>query len=129
MLSNWYSSTKVPVTAAPLTEGKHGRSRDNEPFGELSSFAGRGRFSCSHSIDMLTFARFSILPALSMDGILAVSIVQGSFNAISFSEFIESLLDQMRPFPEPNSVIVMDNCRIHKATWIRDMIEERWVFI
>ncbi|KAF9516166.1 hypothetical protein BS47DRAFT_1292961, partial [Hydnum rufescens UP504] len=51
-----------------------------------------------------------ILPTLSMDGILHLKIVEGSFNCPLFMEFIEGLLDQMNPFPGPNSVIVMDNC-------------------
>jgi hypothetical protein len=31
----------------------------------------------------------------------------------------------MNPFPGPNSVIVMDNCRIHKLPYILEMIEQR----
>ncbi|KAF9503538.1 hypothetical protein BS47DRAFT_1271496, partial [Hydnum rufescens UP504] len=65
-----------------------------------------------------------ILPALSMDGILHLKIVEGSFNHPLFMEFIEGLLDQMNPFPGPNSVIMMDNCRIHKSNEITQMIEE-----
>jgi transposase len=33
----------------------------------------------------------------------------------------------MNKSPGPNSVIVMDNCRIHKAEEIREMIEARYV--
>ena len=33
----------------------------------------------------------------------------------------------MQPYPAPNSVIVMDNCRIHKAPEIQEMIEERYI--
>lgn len=68
--------------------------------------------------------RFSVLPALSLDGILAVKIVEGSFTTELFKNFIDGLLDHMNPFPGPNSVIIMDNCRIHRAQAIRDMIEE-----
>ena len=66
-----------------------------------------------------------MLPALSQDGIIAVDIVEGSFNKIRFAQFIDGLLDQMNPFPLPNSVIVMDNCRIHKCAEILDMITAR----
>ena len=68
-----------------------------------------------------------MLPALSLDGILAVKIVEGSFTTELFKDFIDGLLDHMNPFPGPNSVIVMDNCRIHRARAIREMIEERLV--
>ncbi len=40
-------------------------------------------------------------------------------------KFIEDLVDKMQPFPSPNSVVVMDNCRIHKAPEIRKLIEAR----
>jgi hypothetical protein len=54
-----------------------------------------------------------------------VDIVEGSFNAELFAHFIEGLLDNMNPWPGPNSVIVMDNCRIHHADFILEMIERR----
>lgn len=69
--------------------------------------------------------RYSILPALSLDGILHVSIIEGSFTTSRFADFIEGLLDNMNPFPGPNSVVVMDNCRIHKSDLILEMIQER----
>lgn len=71
--------------------------------------------------------RYSILLGLCLSGILHVSIVTGSFDAEKFAEFIDVLLTQMNTFPGPNSVIVMDNCRIHKASFILDMIEARYV--
>ena len=66
-----------------------------------------------------------MLPAMSLDGILYVDIVEGSYNTASFAAFIGALLNQMKPFPEPNSVIIMDNCRIHKSPDILDMITAR----
>ena len=73
------------------------------------------------------YYRYSVLPALSLDGILHLSIIQGSFNYGSFAEFIEGLLMQTNPFPGPNSVIVMDNCRIHKSHLVLDMIRVAYV--
>jgi DDE superfamily endonuclease len=70
-------------------------------------------------------ARYSILPALSLDGILALEIAEGSFTKLTFASFIDRLLEHMNPFPEPNSVIVMDNRRIHKSELIQEMIHER----
>ena len=70
--------------------------------------------------------RYSVLPALSLDGIIALDIVQGSYNAKRFKRFISGLLDQMSEFPGPQSIIVMDNCRIHKSKEVTDMIYERY---
>ena len=68
---------------------------------------------------------YSVLPALSLDGIISVSIVQGSFNYDSFGDFIDGLLDSMSPFPGQNSVIIMNNCRIHKCEEVLERIIER----
>jgi hypothetical protein len=70
--------------------------------------------------------RFSVLPALSLnDGILHCDIVEGSFNTHLFYQFVSRLLDRMQPFPAANSVLVMDNCRIHKHPAIMELIQER----
>lgn len=97
-------------------------------FASRSSFVEKGTVS-SYSSDTVqaegSIYRYSILPALSLDGILACEIIEGSFTKSTFTEFIDGLLDQMNPFPGPNSVLVMDNCRIHKSELMLEMIEER----
>lgn len=73
--------------------------------------------------------RFSVLPALSLtEGVLHCDILEGAFDTDAFYTFIERTLDHMQPFPLPNSVIVMDNCRIHKHPSILELIESRYVF-
>lgn len=74
---------------------------------------------------ILILFRYSILPAISLDGIIECMIVEGSFNTEIFMRFIEDLLDKMQPFPAPKSVIIMDNCAIHKAPEIRELVEGR----
>ncbi|KAJ7349890.1 hypothetical protein DFH08DRAFT_696652, partial [Mycena albidolilacea] len=49
--------------------------------------------------------RYSLLPALSLDGVIHVKIVEGLFTTELFMELIEGLLDKTQPFPQPNSVI------------------------
>ncbi len=70
-----------------------------------------------------------ILPAITLDGIIECTIIEGSFNTELFTEFIEDLLEKMQPFPANNSVVVMDNCKIHKAPEICDLIEGRYFII
>ena len=71
---------------------------------------------------------YSLLLALSLDGILCLNIIEGSFNAACFAQFIDGLLYVMNQFPGPNSVIIMDNCSIHKDQTIIEMIEERYFY-
>ena len=65
---------------------------------------------------------------MSLDGIIFAKVVEGSFTALRFQDFISHLLDYMQPFPLPNSVIVMDNARIHKKPEILEMIRNRYEF-
>jgi hypothetical protein len=54
-----------------------------------------------------------------------VKIVEGSFTLVRFYEFIDGLLDHIKPFPGKNSVIIMDNACIHKNPAILELIEGR----
>jgi len=66
-----------------------------------------------------------MLPALSLDGILHLEVLDRSFTAELFNEFVDGLLDNMNPFPAQNSVLVMDNASIHKSVRLQQMVEER----
>ena len=68
-----------------------------------------------------------MLPALSLDGPLYLMAQEGAYNSNDFVRFVNRLLDAMNPYPENNSVIVMDNASIHKAACLRPMIEQRRV--
>ena len=89
-----------------------------------------GKSMCSHAtlnVFLLSrIVRFSVLPALSLlDGVLHLKVVKGSINTEHFNSFIDALLDNMNPFPAKNSVIIMDNAKIHKSPDLRPMIEAR----
>jgi len=89
---------------------------------------GKRYFCCGISYHALIFyLRYSILPALSLDGILHLEVLDHSFTGEEFRDFVTGVLDQMQPWPMPNSVLVMDNASIHKVPGIRDMVEQRYV--
>ena len=69
--------------------------------------------------------RYSILPAMSLDGILALDVKENAYAREDFIDFLHVLLRNMNPFPESNSVIIMDNASIHKGPEIRELIEDR----
>jgi hypothetical protein len=69
--------------------------------------------------------RYSILPALSLDGILDVAVIEGAVNTEVFVEFLKGLVLEMNPFPAKNSVLVMDNVKFHLADEVRALLDER----
>lgn len=74
-----------------------------------------------HSLCHYT-VRYSILPALSLDGIIALDVLTWPYKRINFLAFIDLTLDQMNPFPHAKSVIIMDNASIHKGGDIEQKI-------
>ena len=116
---------------------------DRRTFLRKKAWALEGRQACRKTVfahgkryDILVYgcesdwrasARYSVLPAVSTTGMLDCTIVEGSFNTTLFTAFIRDLLDHMQPWPAPNSVVVMDNCVIHKSPEIRELIESRSV--
>ena len=73
----------------------------------------------------LILDRYSILPALSLDGILHVEVLDHAINGANFLSFVEGLLDRMQPWPLLNSVLIMDNAAIHRVEGVREMVEAR----
>lgn len=72
---------------------------------------------------------YSVLPALTMRGVIHAKIVENAFNMQLFNEFIAELLSQMNSYDPvthpPNSVIILDNCRIHKDPSMIQMVLDR----
>ncbi|KAI4518010.1 hypothetical protein K523DRAFT_223592, partial [Schizophyllum commune Tattone D] len=68
--------------------------------------------------------RYSILPALTLDGYIACRVVEGSVDGDEFFDFIiTDVLPQMNPYPQPRSVLILDNCAIHKSQALRQVVE------
>ncbi|RKK26451.1 hypothetical protein BFJ66_g17116 [Fusarium oxysporum f. sp. cepae] len=71
--------------------------------------------------------RYQILPAYTQEGILHYDIFPGSTDSAKFEEFIEQLLHHCGKWPEPNSVLVMDNASFHRSPVIEQMCEDAGV--
>ena len=71
--------------------------------------------------------RYSLLHAISKSGILSCKIVKGSFTTPLFKGFLQGLLNEIQPYPGPNSVIVMDNAKVHRSPQICGLIEAQYV--
>ena len=65
---------------------------------------------------------------MSLDGILHLAIQDCPYTAVQFNSFVEALLSNMNQFPQPDSMIVMDNASIHKSPELCQMVEEWFVY-
>jgi transposase len=97
----------------------------------------------SRAVEQVPFersSRWSILPALSLDGYIGLRIVPGSVDGGAFFDFVVEdvvrqdfptirstdrlfQLPQMQPYPSRRSILVMDNCNIHKSNALREAVE------
>ena len=84
----------------------------------------RGERACRYEFSFRG-TKYSMLPALSLDGILHLEVVENAVTSADFRRFVEGLLPRMNEFPLPNSVLVIDNASIHKFDGIREIVEDR----
>ncbi len=73
--------------------------------------------------------RYQILPAYTQDGILFSRVYQGSTDSENFESFIEELLQHCGRWPQPRSVLIMDNASFHRTDQIREMCDEAGVIL
>ena len=74
----------------------------------------------------LTFqgTKYSMLPVLSLDGILHLEVLENAITGEDFQQFVEGLLPCMNEWPLPNSVLIINNAAIHKVEGICEMVKE-----
>lgn len=65
--------------------------------------------------------RYHILPACTQDGILYSHIYRGTTDRAVFEKFIEQLLPRCGKWPEPRSVVIMDNASFHHSPKVQQM--------
>ncbi|GET01620.1 hypothetical protein GLOIN_2v1434041 [Rhizophagus clarus] len=71
----------------------------------------------THAQKKVVFIRgkwYTILPAHTLEGFVAVDIFEGSCDKKKFVKFVlDKVVPIMNPYPGDNSIIVIDNVRIH----------------
>ena len=73
--------------------------------------------------------RIQILPAYTQDGILFARVFQESTDSTVFEDFIEQLLPFCGKWPDPKSVLIMDNASFHHTERIEQICYEAGVKI
>ncbi|KJA13536.1 hypothetical protein HYPSUDRAFT_94813, partial [Hypholoma sublateritium FD-334 SS-4] len=65
--------------------------------------------------------QYSILPTISLDGVLHLDILTRSWTAEEFRSYMDILLDKMNPYPQRNSVLILDNASAHHFDGLREI--------
>ena len=71
--------------------------------------------------------RYQILPAHTQDGVLLSRVFQGTTDSALYEDFIEQLLHHCGRWPEPKSVLVMDNASFHHSDRIKQICSDAGV--
>ncbi|KIM77277.1 hypothetical protein PILCRDRAFT_76920, partial [Piloderma croceum F 1598] len=79
------------------------------------------------ALSFLWRQKFSILPALSLNGILTLDVFEGFVNQERFLIFYIWYAPLLNPFPTEHSVVVIDNCSTHHNEDIHQIIEDECV--
>ena len=67
-----------------------------------------------HKENLIRSPNISLLPAMTVTGYVACTTFHGSVDAEAFMEFMETeVIPRCNPFPQPKSVLIMDNASIH----------------
>ena len=64
----------------------------------------------------------TLLASLSLTGVGACMILEGSVNGQVFEAYVEQIL---APSLSPGQIVVLDNLSVHKGARVRQLIEER----
>ena len=73
--------------------------------------------------------RYQILPAYAQDGIVYAKVYEGTTDGSVFEEYIRELLLHCGRWPQPKSVLVMDNASFHHTPNIRQMCDDAGVIL
>ena len=73
------------------------------------------------------FFSYSMLPALSLEGVIYSDIVKGLYDGEKFVQFVDELTSVMNPYPGKNSVLVMDNCWIHHVPEVEEVCATKYM--
>jgi hypothetical protein len=67
---------------------------------------------------------YSLLSAISLDGPLAVQVFEETVVGETVTGFLKKrLFPSMNPFPENNSVLILDNASVHNKENIRELAD------
>jgi transposase len=99
-------------------------ARNRRTSGRSRGWSSRG-LRCFQRRFFVRGQRYSILPIITLDGIITHDIIPGSVTSARFIQFLRELVIPLtNPYPGPRSVLILDNCNIHHAEEVRILVED-----
>jgi transposase len=109
---SWSAEQVVCLDESAANERTGDRKRGWAPIGD----------ECIAHYSIKRSERWSILPAMCLDGYLAYDIYQGGYTSEMFERFLQyDVLPQCNPYPQPRSIIIMDNASIHRGWRVQEL--------
>ena len=119
-MTNWDASELIFLDESAANESTGDRKRG-------WSLQGVG---CPMDTPVKRSERWSILPALTVDGYLNFIVHQGAITTDIFLDFVEhKVLPYCNPRPGPCSVLVLDNASIHKSPRLKELCDAYGVML
>ncbi|THU93491.1 hypothetical protein K435DRAFT_613236, partial [Dendrothele bispora CBS 962.96] len=73
--------------------------------------------------------RYSLVAAMSTKGYIATRVIKGSYDAAEFFSFIvDDVVPHMNAWPNDQSVLIMDNCRIHHNETLKETLNAEGMY-
>ncbi|RDB20344.1 hypothetical protein Hypma_012691 [Hypsizygus marmoreus] len=113
---------EVPDPAMMMFVDEAARNRRSSQRAKGWAFLGK---RCVQRKFFVRGERYSILPILTIDGIITYDIIPGSVTSERFLQFLhEMVIPLTNPYPGPRSVLILDNCSIHHSEEVRALVED-----
>jgi len=113
-MTEWHPEQLVFIDESPANERTGDRKYGWAPIGAVAQV----------SEPFTRSAKWSILPMFTVDGYESWEVIHGSYNTELFNAFIKNhVIPRMNPFPGTRSVLIMDNCRIHRNEVLNRRLE------
>ena len=67
--------------------------------------------------------KYSLLLCGDLNGVVCFDIIKGACNESRFLRFVvEEIIDHLNPYPQPRSILLLDNCQFHHSAIFKSMI-------
>lgn len=74
--------------------------------------------------------RISVIAALSSEGILDYEFTTGTVDGETFFDFVRgNLIPNVKAYPSPKSILIMDNCTIHHTMEVKHFLESAGILV